>query len=66
LSQKGVSQEWHEDKGNLGWFGSLSAKGSWDGLKQEGLTDVTHLGEERCKFSLLSDGLFKEFGLLGR
>ena len=62
----GVSPEWHEDKGGLRWFRALSAKGSWDRLKQEGLTDVTHLGEEHFKFSVLSNGLLKEFSLLGR
>ena len=65
VSQK-VSQEWREVKGGLGGFGSLSARRSWDRLKQEGLTDVTHLGEKHFKFSVLSNGLFKEFSLLRR
>src|SRR5260221_10277719 len=60
------SHEWREVKGGLGGFGSLSARRSWDRLKQEGLTDVTHLGEKHFKFSVLSNGLFKEFSLLRR
>jgi hypothetical protein len=35
-------------------------------LEQEGLTDVAHLGEEHFQFSMLSNGLFKELGLVGR
>ena len=59
------SDEWHEDKGGLRWFRALSAKGSWDRLKQEGLTDVTHLGEEHFKFSVLSNGPVERVQLAG-
>ena len=64
--EKGVSQEWREVKGGLGWFSALSANGSWDRLKEEGLTDIAHLGQEQFEFSVLSNGLLKEFSLLGR
>jgi len=60
------SPEWREDKGGLGWFRSFSPKGSWDRLKQESLTDEAHLCEKRFEFSVLCDGLLKEFSLLGR
>ena len=61
-----VSQEWREVKGGLGWFSTLSANWSWDRLKEEGLTDIAHLGQEQFEFSVLSNGLLKELSLLGR
>jgi hypothetical protein len=64
--EKGVSQEWREVKRGLGWFSTLSANWSWDRLKEEGLTDIAHLGQEQFEFSVLSNGLLKEFSLLGR
>jgi hypothetical protein len=63
---QGVSQEWREVKGGLGWFRSLSARGTWDRLKQEGLTDVAHLGKEQFQFSMLSNSVLKELGLVDR
>jgi hypothetical protein len=63
---QGVSQEWREVKRGLGWFSTLSANGSWDRLKEEGLTDIAHLGQEQFEFSVLSNGLLKEFSLLRR
>jgi len=34
-------------------------------LKEEGLTNIAHLGQEQFEFSVLSNGLLKEFSLLG-
>ena len=61
--EKYAQHEWREVKRGLGWFSTLSANGSGDRLKEEGLTDMAHLGQEQFEFSVLSNGLLKEFSL---
>jgi hypothetical protein len=64
--RKGVSQEWREDKGDLGGFCSLSAGRSWDGADEDFMADGPHLFKERFEFTVLSNGLLEELGLLSR
>jgi hypothetical protein len=36
------------------------------GLQEEALTDIAHAQEKSFEFSMLRNGLFKEFSLRGR
>jgi hypothetical protein len=63
---QGVRSEWREVKGDLGGFCSFSAGRSWDGAEEDFLADGPHLFKERFEFTVLSNGLLEELGLLSR
>ena len=60
-----VCPEWREVKGGLGGC-SLSAGRSGDGAEEDFLADGAHLFKERFEFTVLSNGLLEEWGLLSR